>query len=88
MPTSGSDLVDKKAYEYICTHVDNFMIVATLPAAIMKDLQDIYTINEESILEPDYYLGNDYKKDKKVCWCMRCKKYLKEAVLRVEKMYS
>jgi hypothetical protein len=50
---------DKKAYEYICTHVDDFMIVAKLPATIMKDLQDIYTINEESIIEPDYYLGND-----------------------------
>jgi hypothetical protein len=41
---------DKKAYKYICTHVDDFMIVAKLPAAIMKDLQDIYTINEESII--------------------------------------
>jgi hypothetical protein len=79
---------DKKAYEYICTHVDDFKIVAKLPAAIMKDLQDIYTINEESIVEPDYYLGNDYKKDKKGRWCIGCKKYLKEAILRVEKMYS
>jgi hypothetical protein len=59
---------DKKAYKYICTHVDNFIIVPKLPAALMKDLQDIYTINEESIVEPDYYLGNDYKKDKKGPW--------------------
>jgi hypothetical protein len=64
------------------------MIAAKLPAAIMKDLQDIYTINEESIVEPDYYLGNDYKKDKKGCWCIGCKKYLKKAVLRVKKMYA
>jgi hypothetical protein len=76
-------------YEYICTHVDNFTIVAKLPAAIMKDLQEIYTINEELITKPHYdYLGNNYKKDKKGHWCIGCKRYLKEAILRVEKMYS
>jgi hypothetical protein len=53
----------------------------------MKDLQDIYMINKESIVEP-YYLGNEYKKEKKGRWHIGCKKYLKEAVLRVEKMYS
>jgi hypothetical protein len=79
---------DKRRYEYICTHVDDFMIVAKHPASIMKDLQDIYTINDDSISEPDYYLGNDYKKDRKGRWCIGCKKYLKEALLRVEQMYS
>ena len=64
------------------------MIVTKLPAKIMKYLQDIYTVNEELIVEPNYYRGKDHKKDKKGCWCIGCKKYLKEAVLRVEKMYS
>ncbi len=63
------------------------MIVTKLPAKIMKYLQDIYTVNEELIVEPNYYRGKDHKKDKKGCWCIGCKKYLKEAVLRVEKMY-
>jgi hypothetical protein len=46
----------------------------------MKDLQDIYTINDELITKPDYYLGNDDKKDWKGRWCIGCKKYLKEAI--------
>jgi hypothetical protein len=56
---------DKKGYECICTHVDDFMIVAKLPAEVMKDLQDIYTINKESIVEPDYYLGTTTRKTRR-----------------------
>jgi hypothetical protein len=34
------------------TSTSDFTIVTKLPAAIMKDLYGVYTINEESILEP------------------------------------
>jgi hypothetical protein len=40
------------------------------------------------MVEPDYYLGNNYKKGKKGRCCNGCKKYLKEAILRAENMYS
>ena len=37
---------------------------------------------------PQYYLGNNYKKDKKGRWCIGCKKYLTEAVHRIEAILS
>ena len=77
---------DKKSYEYICTHVDDFMIVAANPHPIMKEIQRNFTV--KSIGPPDYYLGNDYKKDKKGRWCIGCKKYLLEALRRVEEMFG
>jgi hypothetical protein len=79
---------DKRGYEYICTHVDDFMIVAKRPDLIMQKLQEVYAIGEKSITEPDYYLGNDYKKDKKGRWCIGCKKYLNEAISRVESIFG
>jgi hypothetical protein len=53
------------------------MIAANGTHVIMKALQDIYTSNDELITGPDYYLGNDYKKDQKGCWCIGWEKYLK-----------
>ena len=49
-------------YNYICTHVDDFFIVGTDPTAIMDMIQAIYAVI--SIGPPDFYLGNDYKKDR------------------------
>ncbi len=54
------------------------MILAKRPGAIMRDLQEIFTIKEESITEPNYYLRNDYKKDNKGRGCIGCKKYRKK----------
>jgi hypothetical protein len=79
---------NKKGYEYICTHVDDFMIVAKRPDLIMQKLQEVYAIGEKSITEPEYYLGNDYKKDRKGRWCIGCKQYLKEALARVESIFG
>ena len=73
---------DEKHYEYICTHVDDFMIVARDPTPLMDKLQDIYTI--KSISKPDYYLGNDYKKNANGNWTYGCKKYVKEVLVKVE----
>jgi hypothetical protein len=73
-------------YDYVCTHVDDFMIVGKDPNAIMDMIQAIYAV--KSIGPPDYYLGNDYKKDRQGRWCIGCKKYLKEAIKRVERMFG
>ena len=35
---------------------------------------------------PSYYLGNDYKRDKKGQWCIVCKTYLTEAIRRIEEL--
>jgi hypothetical protein len=73
-------------YDYVCTHVDDFMIVGRDPQAVMDMIQAIYAV--KSIGPPDYYLGNDYKKDRKGRWCIGCKKYLVEAIKRVERMFG
>ena len=77
---------DGKSYEYICTHVDDFMIVAKEPKPIMKCIQDSFTV--KSVGPPDYYLGNDYKKDSKGHWNVGCKKYLSEALSKVQEMFG
>ena len=77
---------DGKSYEYICTHVDDFCIFAKRPMDIMKQIQDLYTV--KAVGPPEYYLGNDFKKDKKGRWQIGCKKYLKEAIRRIESMFG
>ena len=52
----------------------------------MDLLNAIYTI--KSIGPSEYYLGNDYKQGEKGRWSIGCKKYLVEALNRVEKMFG
>ena len=75
-------------YEYICTHVDDFMIVARRPQRIMESIESVYLVKGSSKGPPEYYLGNDFKKDKKGRWCFGCKTYLKEAISRVEHTFG
>ena len=69
-------------YDYICTHVDDFKIVAHDPHHWMVKLQEQYHIKD--IGPPSYYLGNNYKLNKKGQWFVGAKKYIKEAISRVE----
>ena len=73
-----------KHYEYICTHVDDFMICSKNAQRIMDEICSVYLVKESSKGPPSYYLGNDYRKDKKGRWCIGCKTYLTEAVRRIE----
>ena len=73
-----------KYYEYVCTHVDDFMVVSKNPEKIMKEIETVFKVKDDSKGPPDYYLGNDYKRDSQGRWCIGCKKYLKEALIRVE----
>jgi hypothetical protein len=36
----------------------------------MQKLQEVYAMGEKSITKPDYYLGNNYKKDQKGRGCI------------------
>jgi hypothetical protein len=74
------------AYDYVCMHVDDSIIVGRDPQAVMDMIQAIYAV--KSIGPPDYYLGNDYKKDRQGQWCIVCKEYLTEAIKRVERMFG
>jgi copper chaperone CopZ len=78
--------VDKDAYDYLCTHVDDFMICAKDAKTIMDCIKDVYTIKD--IVPLNYYIGNNYKKDRQEQWCIQCKKDLKEAVKQVEGMFG
>ena len=69
-------------YEYVCTHSDDFMIASRRPSDIMAAIKEVYNVKSEG--PPGYYLGNDFKKDYKGRWCFGCKKYIKEALIRVE----
>lgn len=52
----------KQHYEYVCTHVDDFMICSKNPERVMKEICSVDQVKESSKGEPSYYLGNDYKK--------------------------
>ncbi len=71
-------------YEYVCTHSDDFMIASRDAQSIMDGIKETYNVKSEG--PPDYYLGNDFKRDKKGRWCFGCKRYIKEAIIRIEAM--
>ena len=48
--------------------------------------QSVYTVKAEG--PPDYYLGNDYKIDKKGRLCVGSKKYIKEVLTRIETIFG
>ena len=49
----------------------------------MDQIKSIFTVKSEG--PPEYYLGNDYKKDQKGRWNIGCRTYIKEGIARVEK---
>ena len=59
-------------YEYLCTHVDDFMIASKKPEIAMEEIQSVHLVKDSSKGPPDYYLGNDYKQDKQGQWCIGC----------------
>lgn len=77
---------EPKMYKYICSHVNNFMIVDINLSATMEQIQKIYNI--KFISPPKYYLGNDYKRDKLGRWCIGCKKYIHKAVSQAGTMFG
>ena len=75
---------DGTSYDYICTHVDDFCIFSKKPQPIMDQIKSIFTVKSEG--PPEYYLGNDYRKDRKGRWNIGCRTYIKEGIARVEKL--
>ena len=69
-----------ESYEYVCTHVDDFMIYSNKPEKVMKQIASVYKVKDSSKGPPSYYLGNNYEKDKKGRWCIGCKTYLTESI--------
>ena len=64
---------------YICTHVDDFKIVARDPMRWMKQIEFVFVLKD--VGEPSYYLGNNYYKLMELgCYAMGCKTYIKECI--------
>jgi hypothetical protein len=76
---------DGSHYEYICSHVDDFCICSKAPEEIMERIKAEYVVKGEG--PPDYYLGNDYKRHLGR-WAVGCKKYITEAIKRVEGIFG
>jgi hypothetical protein len=74
---------DNKGYDYISTHVDDFLITAKDPDVYMNYLQTIYTIKNPTI--PDYYLGANYVGNVNTNRFITARPYIKEAILQIEK---
>ena len=75
----GSKLSDEIShYQYLCTHVDAFMIMTKQPELIMKQIRNLYKV--KLVVPPEYYLENDCNKYRRGWWCIGCKKYLKESL--------
>ena len=74
-------------YDYICTHVDDFKIVAKDPNFWIEKIASNFLIKAHGPRQ--YYLGNDYKyHDNDDIWTYGCHTYINEAVAKVERMFG
>ncbi|KAI2501305.1 Reverse transcriptase (RNA-dependent DNA polymerase) [Fragilaria crotonensis] len=74
---------EKNGYDYICTHVDDFKIVAADPERWKSHISAAFLL--KAIGPPSYYLGNDYNfSAEENAWVLSCATYLKECIRRVE----
>ena len=74
-------------FDYICTHVDDFKVVAKDPMMWIDRIAAAFLVKEHG--PRNYYLGNDYTyHDGQDVWTYGCQTYSKEAVARVERIYG
>jgi Reverse transcriptase (RNA-dependent DNA polymerase) len=74
---------EQDGYDYICTHVDDFKIVAKDPERWKSLISAAFML--KSIGPPSYYLGNDYNfSSDENAWVIGCSTYLDECIRRLE----
>ena len=74
---------DKSGYDYVCTHVDDFKIVARDPDRWKTQIAAAFLL--KSVGPPSYYLGNDYNFSvQENAWVISCGTYIKECIRRIE----
>ena len=74
---------DKTGYDYICTHVDDFKIVASGPDRWLTQISRVFLL--KSTGPPSYYLGNDYEwSASENAWVLGCSTYIKECICCLE----
>ena len=52
----------------------------------MDEIKSVYTVKAEG--PPDYYLGNNYKRENKGHLCVDSKQYIKEVLTRIENIFG
>ena len=62
------------------------MAVGKRAQQVMDEIKSMYTVKAEG--PPGYYLGNDYKRDKKGRLCVGSKKYIKEVLTWIENIFG
>jgi hypothetical protein len=74
---------ERNGYDYICTHVDDFKVVAKKPERWVDEISAVFLL--KSVGPPSYYLGNDYiwSVDNHA-WELGCHMYIKECVQKLE----
>ena len=83
---------DDTGYDYICTHVDDFKILAKDPRHWMDQLKASFVIKADG--PPSYYLGCDYfrpdptEEEPNPPWQIGCQTYIKEAIGKLETIFG
>ena len=74
-------------FDYICTHVDDFKVVAKQPEMWLNFIKGAFLVKESGPRK--YYLGNDYTyQEKSRLWTYGGATYTKEAITRVERIFG
>ena len=74
---------DGTGYDYICTHMDDFKIVAHDPNHWLTQFSGVFLL--KSTGPPSYYLGNDYMwSPTHNAWVLGCSTYIKECICCLE----
>ena len=60
-----------KNYEYICSHVDDFMICSKNPQKVMDEICAVYLVKDKSQGPPSYYLGGNERWQRKMVHWMQ-----------------
>lgn len=77
----------RDGYDYICTHVDDFKIVARDPDHWLIKIKERFLVKTSG--PPDYYLGNDYRfEETEGIWTVGSTTYTKEAIRKVEEKHK
>ena len=77
----------KDGYDYICTHVDDFKVVAHDAGMWINRIASTFLIKSHG--PRNYYLGCDYKyHDGEDMWTYGGTTYTNEAIARVERIYG
>jgi hypothetical protein len=77
---------DQSGYDYFCTHVNEFTIMAKDPFQWMGEIQSQYLI--KVIGPPTYYLGNNYFTDSAGNQYIGSSTYVCEAIHKVKSKYG